>query len=303
MSPPRPFGSCAGCVVSVRAKHPTRHKGVLLGAGAEYLARLLLRDVLEVQMWTVDEAATSDVETVTANTTVGECELTMLQRGLRHLPLVDTEGRPIAMVTDQRVLGLTRRDLHQVSVTSASEPVQVVVPKEVDTASLLERLLQASQGAALLIDDEGRLAGIFTEHDAMRLAETSLRLDTSVGTLARAELDLYTIPLGTPAHVARITMLEHGIRHLVVVTAMGRLAGMLSLRDLAGLESSIIDNRLQAVVHHVAPGDDLHKAISLMVRHKVGSLPVVDEHNTPVEVITRTDVIRALVEQLSEVAG
>lgn len=248
-------------------------------------------------MWTVAETATRDVVTVTPETTVADCYSLMQERGLRHLPVVDEERKPVALVTDERVMGLYRRELDESVALAASEPPEVVVDQNADLKPTLEKMLAAHQ-AALLLDDEGRLAGIFTEHDAVRLAETALSLDLKVGDIAQTQLELLTIPLGSPAHVARMMMLENRTRHVLVTTPKGRLAGVIAQRDLTGLVETRIDQHMNAIVHTVSPDDDLHNAISAMVRHAIGSLPVVGDDHTPIGVITRTDVIRAVVNQL-----
>ncbi len=250
-------------------------------------------------MWTVDEAATRRVITVTPDRTVGECEILMLDNGLRHLPVVDASGAPIGLMTDRRVLGLTRRDLHKVTVREAIDPIQVVVPVDVGFQALLDKLLASSQGAAVLVDADGKLAGVFSEHDAMRFAETALPVTLSVADVGGTRAELVSVPLGSPAYEARNLMLENGIHHVLVTHDDGRLAGVISLRDLPGLDVTLIDGRMNAVVHQVAPQDDLHKAISLMVRHKVGSVAVVDAGDVAVGVITRTDVLEALCEHLT----
>ena len=249
-------------------------------------------------MWTVAETATRLVLTVTPETPVGDCELVMLQHGLRHLPIVDENKHPVAVVTDQRVLGLTRRDLGHIPAQSASEPIQVLVPETAEMKPVVEQLLGSSQRAAILVDGAGRLTGIFTEHDAMRLAEVALKPWLKVGDLTQSTLELVSVPVGTEAYVARQMMLENGVRHLLVTTQKGRLAGVIAMRDIAGLEASTVDARMNAVVHQVSPEDDLHQAVSVMVRHSVGSLAVVAADHTPVGVITRTDIMRAVLKQL-----
>jgi CBS domain-containing protein len=46
----------------------------------------------------------------------------------------------------------------------------------------------------------------------------------------------------------------------------------------------------------VAPDTPLQEAARLMVEHKIGGLPVVDENNRVVGVITETDIFKAFVE-------
>ncbi len=250
-------------------------------------------------MWTIEEVATRDVVTASLTDTAADCAKVMLDEGFRHLPVVDAERRPVGMVTDYRVYGLTRRDLGHVQVSVFVEPVEAAVGVGVSVPAALDGLLHGAQKAVLLLDDVGRLAGIFTEHDGMRLAEVALDPSLRVSDVLRAGREVHAIPLGTTAEEARSIMIEQGIRHLPVLTPGGRVTSVVSVRDLAGLELSVIDDRLPLVVHHVGLDDDLHKAVSLMVRHQVGSLPVVDDDMRPLGILTRTDVLRALRDRIA----
>jgi CBS domain-containing protein len=96
--------------------------------------------------------------------------------------------------------------------------------------------LQDKDVSALVILDGYRLAGIITERDLVRAVAD--RRD-----LAGCTADEYmtvepaTVALETPlAEVAR-TLLAYGVRHLPVVVA-GDVIGMVSARDLLGLESA-----------------------------------------------------------------
>ncbi|MEJ2028008.1 MAG: CBS domain-containing protein [Limibacillus sp.] len=87
---------------------------------------------------------------------------------------------------------------------------------------------------AVLIAEEGRLAGIFTERDVLHR-------------LVKAKKDLVNTPLrdvmtadpmcvqpDAPALAALQIMTEKGFRHLPVVTAEGEIVGIVSIRDLYG---------------------------------------------------------------------
>ncbi|MBI2565883.1 MAG: CBS domain-containing protein [Candidatus Schekmanbacteria bacterium] len=118
-------------------------------------------------------------------------------------------------------------------------------------------------------------------------------------------------------HVAWMTMRENDIRHLPVVDRELRLVGVITERDLrlnlpSPLESATPEQqaailaRYQALrvgdcmtreVKVVAPTTPAQDAAWLIISHKVGGLPVV-EHDRVVGVITRSDLLEALVEVL-----
>jgi acetoin utilization protein AcuB len=108
---------------------------------------------------------------------------------------------------------------------------------------------------------------------------------------------------------------EMDIRHLPVVDGEGQLVGMLSDRDLRGLEvPALVDpdepDRLKAAlaqaVSSVMNSDvlsvdsdaDLAEVIDLMLDHKVGAVPVVDRERGLIGIVSYIDVLRELGAQL-----
>lgn len=85
------------------------------------------------------------------------------------------------------------------------------------------------------------------------------------------------------------------IRHLPVLDDRKRLVGMLSDRDVlravgAKRHGKVADFMTRDVVT-IQPGEPAHLAAQLMLDHKIGSLPVVDEEGTLIGVITQTDYL------------
>jgi acetoin utilization protein AcuB len=117
----------------------------------------------------------------------------------------------------------------------------------------------------------------------------------------------------TPLLDALNLMHEHQFRRLPVVDENDRLVGIVSERDLlyaspppatllSGLELNYLLAELQTKkimtreVLTTTPDTFVEDAARLMVENKVGGLPVVDEDNHVVGVITETDVFRAFIE-------
>jgi acetoin utilization protein AcuB len=122
-----------------------------------------------------------------------------------------------------------------------------------------------------------------------------------------------TITPDTALRDALNLMHEHRFRRLPVVDEEGRLVGIVSERDLlyaspppATLLSGFELNHLMAErrvdeimtrdVLTATPETFVEDAARLMVENKIGGLPVVDEDNQVVGVITETDVFKAFVE-------
>jgi CBS domain-containing protein len=110
-------------------------------------------------------------------------------------------------------------------------------------------------------------------------------------------------------------MQEHNIRRLPVVVESGQLCGMITQGDIrgadvlraAGIDIFDIAEALRRVTvyevmskHPLSITEDtsLREAALLMIEHKIGGLPVVDDEQRVVGIVTESDLFEALVQQL-----
>jgi CBS domain-containing protein len=109
-----------------------------------------------------------------------------------------------------------------------------------------------------------------------------------------------TITPDTDFKSAMDLMQKHGIRRLPVVGADGSLAGIVAERDLlvaAGrfLASPVdVERIMTRAVVTVGAATPVVEAATLMIRRKIGGLPVVDTSHCVIGIVTETDLLRAL---------
>jgi CBS domain-containing protein len=102
-----------------------------------------------------------------------------------------------------------------------------------------------------------------------------------------------TVRLDDTTERARRTMSEGQFRHLPVLDKDGLLAGILSARDLAAQPDLVhVRDLMQTDVKTVAPETEAYEAAYLLVRHKIGCVPVVEPDNRLVGIVTETDFVR-----------
>lgn len=131
----------------------------------------------------------------------------------------------------------------------------VTVNRETSVA-LAARLMSEKQIGAVPVIDEGRLVGIFTERDMMARVVAVQRdpAKTTVGEVMSTGLLVANVHESYDACLSR--MQQAGVRHLIVLDS-GRLAGIVSLRDLMAADLDEKDEAitlLNAYVHYI-PAD------------------------------------------------
>ena len=116
------------------------------------------------------------------------------------------------------------------AIRSVIEPRHLVVaPPQASVTDAARRMKDGKVGAVLVVE-EGRLIGIFTERDALYRV-TAAHRDPRVTTLAEVMTrDPQTVAPDETLGYALLLMHDHGFRHLPVVED-GRPVGVVSARS------------------------------------------------------------------------
>ena len=127
-----------------------------------------------------------------------------------------------------------------------------------------------------------------------------------------------TINVGAPVSEALALMREHDVRRLPATLDTGELRGIITQGDIrgadilrvAGLDPVDLADALRRVKVAdvmsqdpltVTPETGLREAALLMIENKIGGLPVVDDENSVVGIITESDLFEALLQQLDRI--
>jgi CBS domain-containing protein len=138
-----------------------------------------------------------------------------------------------------RVLELCDREIAAVGLDSS-------------VAEAIHKMLDYHVGAVAVVDNENRVAGIFTERDVLRKMSLS-RLDpqaTSVREMMTTPVEMAT--MGTVAGEALGIMLERHFRHLPVADHNGRLLGIVSIRNLLEWRVDDLTHQLDSLEQYVS---------------------------------------------------
>jgi CBS domain-containing protein len=129
--------------------------------------------------------------------------------------------------------------------------------------------------------------------------------------------DVVTVPPDTPVSVAHRKMKDVGIRRLPVVQD-NRLIGIVTIGDIREASPSdatslsiwelnylwaqlTVERVMTRNLITLRPDDTIFDAAQIMLDNKVSGLPVVDEHNRLVGILTESDIFKLVVRSRDEI--
>jgi CBS domain-containing protein len=119
-------------------------------------------------------------------------------------------------------------------------------------AEAIRSMLSHRVGAVAVVDEDRRVAGIFTERDVLRKLALSGQdpEKTPVRDLMTTPVELATSETGPGEALA--TMVERHFRHLPIVDSDGKLLGMLSIRNVLEWRVGDLSQELDSLEQYVS---------------------------------------------------
>lgn len=153
------------------------------------------------------------------------------------------QGRPIESL------------LRETPLRHLGAPAPPIAALGTPAGDIVLRMREAGAGAALVVDGNGRLAGIFTERDHLdKLVLADVMTQTGLGPQSPIESVMTPSPctLSPDAKVgdAIRLMTEGGYRHIPLVEEDGRTRGLVSARDVV----RFIADHFPTEVYNLPPG-------------------------------------------------
>jgi IMP dehydrogenase len=155
-----------------------------------------------------------------------------------------------------------------------------------------------------IVDDDGRLVGILTNRD-VRFCETP-DYERPVSEFMTSE-GLVTAPVGTGLDAAKAILQQHRIEKLPLVDADGRLAGLITVKDIQKRQDYPNATRDDAgrlrCAAAVGVGDDLEERVDALVARGVDAVTIDTAHGHSAGVVKAIERIRGGWPALPIVAG
>lgn len=114
-------------------------------------------------------------------------------------------------------------------ISLAKKPLITVKPSTT-IRDAVKIMAEANVGSVLIVNEQGKLIGIFTERDLVRIVAREIDLGTPIENVMTKKLITATQDEGLASVVYK--MIDHGIRHIPIVDNSGKPIGILSIRDL-----------------------------------------------------------------------
>ena len=228
---------------------------------------------------------------------------TMLWSEIAHLPVVD-EGRVIGILAERDLIGRSL-DSGMIVAQVMTAPVITVSPDD-DVDATVALMTTRRIGCVPVVED-GALVGIITSSDILAFT-LSRPFEPRVASLARRVVA--SVHAGDALVDAVARMRKLGVRHLPVTDGDLRLVGMLSDRDVRTAVGNAASDNAPARVRELTVADvmtrdpisissDLRLAdlTRLLIKSRVGAVPVVDEAGRLAGIVSYVDALRATLDE------
>lgn len=255
--------------------------------------------------------------TIDAGATVGTAARMLLWNGIQHLPVLRDDNL-VGIVSDRDLAAYhaghgTGAHRHPVSEAMRGDP-QTAAPDD-SVAGAATRMAELGIGC-LLITESGQILGLVTSTDVL-----AAQVRDTLGSARPIGMTVVDVMTPDPVTVrADDTLLDAAdrlqrmnIRHLPVVDGDRRVIGILSDRDLRSavgyyvaadedaapgeLDRLRVNQAMTRDVITVRPQQSLRQLAGEMAGMQVGALPVVDDHERLVGILSVVDVLRGLAGQ------
>ncbi|WP_243438276.1 diguanylate cyclase domain-containing protein [Fundidesulfovibrio soli] len=188
------------------------------------------------------EIMTSPVCTAVEDTPVHEAFSLLLNKGIRHLVVVDAKGRAVGMVTQTNMvqhLGVE----YFVEVKRVGQIMTralATLSTEANLSETMELMIRGPFSCVVAVSG-GKPEGILTERDMVGLLSDSLDLKATLLGQAMSR-PVVCVDEDTSVHNAAALMSRKKVRRLVVVDGAGDVRGLLTQSDIVkGMEARYVE--------------------------------------------------------------
>lgn len=261
----------------------------------------------EVKVQMISEYMTKEVTTVDKDQELKYVIELMKKHGFSKIPVLD-EKKIVGLITDNMIaykLGsirtkeVTASRMHASSVMDKN--IEIVTP-ETKVKEVLKKVGEPGPTLLAVVEDEA-LVGVITKADLLPLVKSGKRLHE----VMRTDLKVVS-PTDRVIHARRV-MIDDNVARLLVMDA-DKLVGIISDVEIAfafadlkenvsmghqkhRLEELQVQDVMKQTVFWTTKDVTCAEASSLMLKHQIGCLPVMNEGKVA-GIVTRTDLLKTI---------
>jgi len=231
----------------------------------------------------------------------------MKKHDITKIPVVE-DKKIMGIVTDNliayklgsiRKRGISTSRLHASSVTE--KEIEAISPNT-DVKKILKMV--GKPGPTMLpVVEKGKLVGVVTKADLLFLVDSKKPLDTimqkNIHTVSSADRIIHARRVMIDENVARLPVVDQGklsgiISDVEIAFAFAKLKRSFSLgHQKHRLDELLVKNVMKSPVLWTTRSVSVTDAAKLMMKHHIGSLPVIED-DILVGIVTRTDLLKTV---------
>ena len=270
--------------------------------------------------------ASKNIVTLPPTTNIMGTAKTMLKYGFRRVPIADAgTNRLVGIITSLDIVDFLGGGLRHNIVknrykgnlaAAINEDVREIMKKDVvslgvndNISSAIKTMIEKNIGGIPIVDDDNVVVGIVSERDFVR---TVADITTSKSVNKYMSNKVVTASPDISVGEATRTMIEKGFRRIPIVKE-DVLLGIVTASDvmrylgsgeifqklMTGDVSDAFQVPLKSLILRdivwTNSGIDIGEAAALMLKNKVGALPIIDDGEL-CGILTERDIIKALVD-------
>jgi PAS domain S-box-containing protein len=179
----------------------------------------------------------------------------------------------------------------------AIDPHPAIVAPDTSVAEAIATMSQ-SESSCILVEADGKLVGIFTEHDVLRLAACAMPTETAIAQVMTQDI----ITLSPHQNIDLFELLSllrsRRIRHIPIVNDNGATLGLIAQHNLRRLlqpadllQAIRVAQVMQEVSHAVQPSQSVLAIARQMLAYRQ-SCAIVCQDYQPIGMITERDIVQ-----------
>jgi len=195
----------------------------------------VLSQKLDAKATNIKKVMTTPIRSVPEDTHIIEALGKMYRSKFRHLLVRERKGRIAGMVTMRRILELAVELGERLSDTQIVGKILLKEPTKVEASQTVRQaidLMIKKDTGCVAVMSGGELKGIFTERDLLKRVAVAERDPDRTELQSVMTTNLDTLPQSALVSQVLKEMRNRRFRHMVILDDKGKLAGIVSMRDV-----------------------------------------------------------------------